>query len=529
MITRLDDKLFPRTARRRLLRIGLSWAVVGLVEALAYTMLALAIIHRWSPWPVLASAAIALILTVLCSRAGYIAGARLAGDLYGAMGEALARAKLAWFNARNRTLITQAAGIGIPTFMGVPAHQLQTFILAPLIPVLLIISIAFIGGPAPAAVAAILLLISLLAQYRAQRSLAQADTARHQLSQEAAKGTLELVEHLELLRTAAGPRRALRRAESAWSEHETALAHTNRAAAPATLISTIASILPLAGMLLFLSATSHAADPGMLLALILLTGRASAPLDDLALAGIAISDLRGTTASYRQILSAPTLSQPTAAERRHPEGDSFSLVDVTAPPALSAITSALPAGARIHVTGPTGAGKSTLLGLLMRFDDPAAGQITLGGVPLTALFEEDLAEKIAYVPQDPVVFTGTLASNIRIGRPDATDDEVIAAAEGAALGSLIQRDPLGIHQSVGRYGAALSGGERQRVAIARALIKYAPILILDEATSALDEETESHIAATIRNLNATIIFVTHRSSDIWEPTQTIDLGHTEHN
>lgn len=524
MMARINDTLVPRPARRHLIRIGLGWTLAGCAEALAYTMLALAIIHRWSPLPVLISAGLALCLTVLCSRAGYITGAHLAGDLYGAMGEALARAKLAWFTASNRSLITRAAGIGIPTFMGVPAHQLQTFILAPLTPALLLISIAVIGGPQPALLAAVLLLVSLLAQYRAQRSLARADNARQEHSEDAARGTLELVEHLELLRTAAGPRRALRRAEGAWQAQERALARTNRAAAPATLISAVASILPLAGMLILLGATPGAVDPGRVLALIILTGRASAPLNDLALAGIAIADLQSATASYREILAAPTLPSPTDAERRSPKDSSFALVDVTAPPALSELTATLPAGGRIHVAGPTGAGKSTLLGLLMRFDDPASGQVVLGGVPLGALTEHDLAERIAYVPQDPVVFTGTLASNIRIGRPDASDEEMIAAARAAALGPLIERDPLGLDQSVGRYGAALSGGERQRVAIARALIKGADILILDEATSALDDETESQIADNIRGLDATIIFITHRSPDIWDPDCTITLG-----
>ncbi|HGK8679238.1 TPA: ATP-binding cassette domain-containing protein, partial [Acinetobacter baumannii] len=119
-----------------------------------------------------------------------------------------------------------------------------------------------------------------------------------------------------------------------------------------------------------------------------------------------------------------------------------------------------------------------------------------------------------------------LAENIRLGKPDATDDEIEKAARDAALGAMIDRSSEGINQSVGKQGTALSGGERQRVAIARALLKNAPILILDEATSALDEETEQEIVTTIRALSSTVIFVTHRDSAIWQPTQTINLAST---
>lgn len=527
MTVKAKKLIFPHSGWRRLIRISIGWILIGIAEALAYTILAVAIMHNWSATPVVVTASIALLLTVLCSRAGYLSGARLAGDLYNALGKALARVKLAWFTAQHRALVTRAAGESIPTFMGVPAHQLQTFILAPLVPVLLIVSIALIGGPAPASLVAMLLVISFIVQYIGQRSLAHADARRHDLSNTAATANLELIEHIELLRTAASPNHVIQRVSNAWQAHEKALRRTNIAAAPATLISAIASVLPLAGMLIFLGTTINNADPGTVLALIVLTGRASAPLDTLALAGLTLADLRNTAGTFLEIIGAPVLPEPTTSTHRNLEDNGFELLNVTSPPALQHITVTLPAGVRTHIAGPTGAGKSTLLSLLMRYDDPVSGQIKLGGIPLTALTEQDLASKIAYVPQDPVVFTGTLASNIRIGRPCATDEEISAAARAAALDDLLERDPLGIHQHVGRYGAALSGGERQRLAIARALIKDAPIVILDEATSALDENTEARIAHAIRELDATVVFVTHRPSDIWQPHHVVELGANE--
>lgn len=515
---------FPASARRLLLSVSLAWVLVGAVEAAAYTGLALAITNRGRPEGVLVLAAASLVITVLCSRAGYLAGARLAGDLYRALGTALARTKLAWFTPEHRALVTHAAGVGIPSLMGVPAHQLQTLILAPIVPLLLVVGIAVVSGPAPALTAAALLAAALSAQVFAQRRLAGADAARHVADRRATAATLELVDHLELLQTVAGPVGALARTEEHWLSQEAAMRRTNRAAAPATLVSGLASALPLGGILLFLATTGGFTNPFAALALIVLVGRAGAPLDELALAGIAVSELRATTAGYRDVVTAPALPLPDTTGAQRPRDNRIELRSVAMPPALESVTATIPEHSRTHVAGPSGSGKSTLLGLLLRFDDPAFGEIALGGVPLRALTEGELVSRVAYVPQDPVVFTGTIASNVRIGHPDATDEQIVAAAQQAGLGAVLARDPSGIEQSVGRHGAALSGGERQRVAIARALIKNAPVIVLDEATSALDETTERLVVASVTGTDATIVFVTHRSPDIWAPDQSIVLG-----
>ena len=515
---------FPVSARRVLISIGIGWAVVGIVEAAAYTVLADAVANSGRPEPVLAIAGASLVITVLCSRAGYLAGARLAGELYRALGVALARTKLAWFAPAHRALVTRAAGVGIPSLMGVPAHQLQTFILAPLVPILLLGGICLVSGPVPAALTAALLILALGAQVQAQRRLAGADAARHEAEREATTATLELVDHLELLRTAAGPVRALARAEEAWSSQEAAVRRTNRAAVPATLVSRLASLLPLAGILVFLAVTDGFTNPLSALALIILTGRASAPIEELAFAGISVNEVRAVSAGLRDVLSAPTLPMAQETAERMPRDNRIEILAASAEPALSPVTAVIPEGERARIAGPSGAGKSTLLGLLMRFDDPTSGVITLGGTPLTAMGEAELASRISYVPQVPVVFTGTIASNIRIGRPDASDREVADAATKAGLGPVLSRHESGIDQQVGRNGAALSGGECQRVAIARALIKRAPIMILDEATAALDEATERQVADAMAGVESTIIFVTHRTTDVWRADQTIELS-----
>ena len=247
----------------------------------------------------------------------------------------------------------------------------------------------------------------------------------------------------------------------------------------------------------------------------------------MATAGLNINDLRASLNNYKAATNTPILPEPTTAQanvQHASDNHHISVQGVSYAPMLNNINVNISIGSRVLVTGPSGSGKSTLLELLMRFDDPTQGHITINGIKLNEMTYDELASNIAFVPQDPIVFTGTLADNIRIGKPDASDKEIEDIARKSTLSSIIDRSPDGIHQSIGQQGSALSGGERQRVALARALIKNAPILILDEATAALDEATEQEIINVIHDLSATIIFVTHRDPSIWQPTQSIYLN-----
>lgn len=508
------------SARQRILNISLGWISVAVVEACAYLMLAFAIVEQQQPSYLLAIALIALIITVLVTRTGFVSGVRLAGDLYQSLNTALAGIKLSWFNDSNRALLVNTASRGIPSLMSVPAHQLQSYLYAPLIPLLLLVGIFSLGGWQLGLVTTLLLSISLVMQYLAQRALSKADSQRHGAELATTQSTLELVDHLELLRTAAGSLRSIERLERSWLQQESALIKTNRAAAGALFCSTIASILPLAGSLVFLLYLAPI-DLATVLALTILVMRAAAPIETLALAGLGINDLKATVADYQKILAAPCLLETSTPQQA--TGYELHLHQLSHAPVLRDISSCIPEGSCVAITGASGAGKSTLLGLLMRFDDPENGAIYLGGVPLTALKYSDLASKIAYVAQNPIVFTGTLAHNIRQGCEQASDEQVERAAKAALLDDVLARSALGIEQEVGHQGSALSGGERQRVALARAFLKQAPILILDEATSALDEKTELAIIDHIQSLAATVILVTHRSLAAWQVTHRITL------
>ncbi|MCI0754589.1 ABC transporter ATP-binding protein [Teichococcus vastitatis] len=183
-----------------------------------------------------------------------------------------------------------------------------------------------------------------------------------------------------------------------------------------------------------------------------------------------------------------------------------------APPILRGLNLSIPKGQKVGVVGRSGAGKSTLLTLLQRHSAPQAGEVNIDGQNIAEATRESLAEQIAVVPQDVSLFHRTVLENIRYARPDASDEEVLRAAEAARCREFIEALPEGFNTVVGDRGAKLSGGQRQRLAIARALLKDAPILLLDEATSALDSESEAEVQTALDSLmeGRTVIAVAHR-------------------
>jgi ABC-type multidrug transport system fused ATPase/permease subunit len=194
-------------------------------------------------------------------------------------------------------------------------------------------------------------------------------------------------------------------------------------------------------------------------------------------------------------------------------------------PVLDGVTFQARPGEMVAVVGLTGAGKTTLVSLIPRFFDPTGGRVLVDGVDVSRYGLRSLRERIALVPQEPILFSGTIADNIRYGRLDATDDQVEAAARAAHVHEFVQRLPKGYATEVAEAGATLSGGERQRLGIARALLKDAPILILDEPTSSLDAISEEAVFAALRRLRhgRTTIVIAHRLSTIRDATRILVL------
>ena len=183
---------------------------------------------------------------------------------------------------------------------------------------------------------------------------------------------------------------------------------------------------------------------------------------------------------------------------------------------LSDLNLAIAAGSTVAIVGASGAGKSTLFELLLRFYDPQSGQVRLDGIDLQRLQPETVRESIAIVPQQPVLFSGSLRDNIRYGRTNATDAEVMEAVRSAQLEPMVAALPRGLDTVLGEFGASLSGGQRQRVAIARAILKQPRVLLLDEATSALDAESELAVQLALDAIarERTTLIVAHRLATV---------------
>jgi ATP-binding cassette subfamily B protein len=173
-------------------------------------------------------------------------------------------------------------------------------------------------------------------------------------------------------------------------------------------------------------------------------------------------------------------------------------------------------GENIAFVGPSGAGKSTLFQLLLRFFNPTSGRILIDGVDITLAAPEDVRKRLGIVPQETIVFGANAAENIRFGRPDAADEQVMAAARAASAHEFIEQLENGYDTFLGEKGARLSGGQKQRIAIARAILKDPPILLLDEATSSLDAENERLVQAALEFLqkDRTTIVVAHRLATV---------------
>lgn len=187
----------------------------------------------------------------------------------------------------------------------------------------------------------------------------------------------------------------------------------------------------------------------------------------------------------------------------------------------------LQSGGMLGIVGRTGAGKSSLLKLLMRLANPTSGELTMGAVPIAQLALGDLRGQFAYVPQEPFLFSTTIAANIALGRPDASQEEIERVARIACVHDDICRFPKGYETEVGEKGVTLSGGQKQRLSIARALLLAAPILVLDDALSAVDAHTEQQILQALKAHRRTLLLVSHRMTAVEQADEILVLeqGH----
>ncbi|SDI29980.1 ABC transporter ATP-binding protein/permease [Paraburkholderia phenazinium] len=300
----------------------------------------------------------------------------------------------------------------------------------------------------------------------------------------------------------------------------------------ATLSVTLArtgltALVSLGGFAIVVGAVAWRASAGevgslVVLATLFLAREAFRPLERLEKSLHAAWAAGGAAAPIMALLAeVPSVQEPAAPMPAPARADIvFDSVSFTYPgsdaPALNSTSFSVPERGFVALVGPSGAGKSTVAALLLRFFDPQAGSIRVGGIDIRKLSSGDLRDLISVVPQETYLFHGTIEDNLRIAKPDATSEEIRAVAKAAHIDAFIESLPQGYATEVGERGAQMSGGQRQRIAIARALLKDTPILLLDEATSNVDPASEKAIQQALAEQarQRTTVVIAHRMSTI---------------
>ena len=438
---------------------------------------------------------------------------------------------LGWFTARREAGVINATSREVNTLSHLSSLVVPSLCNAFITPLVMLVAVAFVEWPL-----ALIMAVTIVPLYLIWRLMSSATTRCNELEDQAAAaaaGRLVEFARLQPVLRATGvtqvgwtPVREVLEADSKATLE--GLRIKGRPAQGFTWVVYAAFALVLA---VGLSAVSgHRLDVIAYLAVATVTARMLLPLTKAALYSTESNAAMVALRSVAGILDAQPLTEPAPEQVRQPDGTTVELRDVSfeyeeGRPVLDRVSLRAEEGLVTALVGPSGAGKSTILRLVARFWDVSGGSVTIGGVDVRQLPATEVMTRIAMVFQEVYLFDSTIQENLRLAKPDATDEELEEAARRASLQQVIAELPQGWQTPVGPGGVSLSGGERQRVAIARAFLKDAPILLLDEVTSALDGENESAITEVIRELSTgrTVLVVAHRLTTIQRADQVIFL------
>ncbi|MEV8015947.1 ABC transporter ATP-binding protein [Streptomyces sp. NPDC086554] len=537
MLLRVLGREYARPVRRT---VALMTAT-AVAEGLSYALLVpvLRALFGSTPddaWPWLTAFGIAIAcyaaLRYLSDLSGFHVGTALLRGMYHRLGDHLARLPIGWYGAGRLGEVSVLASRGVLQAMAVIAHLLAPFISASVTPLtIVVVMLAFNWQMGLAALAAVPIVAAI--QLWTGRSMAAGDAERAERDEEATGRVIEYLQVQPVLRAGGRTAERFQLLDDSLQDVERASRRSTLAALPGAVGLTLTVQAMFTGLLVLAAYLALDGDTGVpeILTILVLAARCADPLLSLTDIGGKLRGARSVLVKLDVVLRTEPLPEP--AEPVQPAGHDLEFASVTfrhgERTVFDGASLSVPQGQRLAVVGPSGAGKSTLLQLLARFYDVDAGAVCVGGVDVRAIDTEVLMAQIAFVFQDVYLFDGTIEENVRLGRPDADEAEVRAAATAARLDEVIERLPDGWAANVGEGGALLSGGERQRVSIARALLKNAPIVLLDEVTSALDPVNEAAVHEGIERLMAgrTVVMVAHRMRTVQRADRVVflDGGH----
>ncbi|UGQ11404.1 ABC transporter ATP-binding protein/permease [Yinghuangia sp. ASG 101] len=525
MIRQLLD-LADQPGRRNAIRANIAALVLECTLAatsyvlLVPTLRALLAGHTAEAWRWIAVIAVLLAayggVRFRTELAAYHSAIGIGRALFTKLGVQIARMPLGWFEDRDRVgQVSQLAGKGVLETMSVPAHMLRPLVSSVVTPLVAVIGL-FVYDWRLGAVALVGLGgVAVIGRVSAGM-FGRAEAVEDRAAAEAAGRVIEFAQAQTTLRSSGSAASGYRLLDDALVEQYGAQRAMVGRAAPG-LVGSAVSIQLVVTLLLVVSADralGGAFDAAEFAALMVLVVRYAEPLTLLAQMGSAVRTARNSLGRVSEVLAVPPLPESPAPR---PLGEpTVELDDVTfgygSETVLSGVSLSAPPRSLTALVGASGSGKSTVLRLISRFYDVRSGAVRVGGVDVRDASADDLAASIAPVFQDVYLFDGTIEENIRVGRPDASADQLRDAAERAGVREIIARLPEGWDTRVGERGAALSGGERQRISIARALVKDAPIVLFDEATASLDAANDASLTDVIERLRAdhTVIVVAHR-------------------
>lgn len=491
-----------------------------------------------TPWLAALTAAVAVcwLWRRRVEQAGVRVGVAILQGARHRLGNHVASLPVGWFTPPHTARLGHVVTQGMMAVAQLPAHVFTPLIAGVVTPAVLVVALFALHWPLGLiALLALPLLASVL--MLTARLSRRADEAFHHGFADASQRVVEFAQAQSVLRAFNGEGGGTRLLEQAIERQRQTGGRLIWLSAGSAVINAWAVQAVFAVSLIVaaiwvgeqLSLGLVAGEVVGAIAALLLVVRVVDALLEVAGYGEVLRSARGQLDAVRELFAAAPLPEPQSPLL--PQDASVELRDVhmryevDGPDVLHGVSLRIAPGSMTALIGESGSGKSTVARLIARFVDVTQGEVLIGGVDVRQISSAQLASRISQIFQDNFLFAGSIADNIRVGRPDATDDQVLVAAKQAGVATLLARLPQGLDTPVGEGGARLSGGERQRIAIARALIKDAPILLIDEATASLDALNQAVIAETLASLRGqrTLVVIAHQLSTVAMADQIVLL------